>query len=49
MDSSGLRVLISATERARAAGGDLVLVAPTAAVRKVLEVSGLDRYPTVAT
>ena len=44
MDSSGLRVVIAATQRARDGGGDLLLVAPTPAVRRLVEVSGLDDH-----
>lgn len=48
MDSSGLRVIIDGTERLRAAGGDLVLVAPTDLVRRLFDVSGLTDHLTVA-
>ncbi|MFF7178331.1 anti-sigma factor antagonist [Streptomyces sp. NPDC008121] len=41
MDSSGLNVLIRAARDAREAGGDLHLVAPTPAVRRILEITGL--------
>ncbi|MFF4169620.1 STAS domain-containing protein [Streptomyces sp. NPDC001744] len=41
MDSSGLNVLIGAGRDARAAGGDLHLAAPTSAVRRILEITGL--------
>ena len=41
MDSSGLNVLIRAVHKARAAGGDLYLAAPTSAVRRILEITGV--------
>ena len=41
IDSSGLRELVLARNRQRLAGGDLVLVATTANVRRVLDVAGL--------
>lgn len=47
MDSSGLRVVISATEKARGAGGDLVLADPQSTVRRLIEVSGLSDHLTV--
>lgn len=47
MDSSGLRVLIAATEACRGRDGDLVLVTPTAIVSRLVEVSGLDGHFTI--
>ncbi|MET9348521.1 STAS domain-containing protein [Streptomyces termitum] len=41
MDSSGLNVLIRATQRARGLDGDLYLAAPTPAVRRILEITGV--------
>lgn len=41
MDSSGLRVLLEATARARSAGGDVVVVRPSATVTRLVEISGL--------
>ncbi|MFF8598070.1 STAS domain-containing protein [Streptomyces sp. NPDC015232] len=41
MDSSGLNVLIRAVNRARESGGDLYLAAPTPAVRRILEITGV--------
>jgi anti-anti-sigma factor len=41
MDSSGLRVLMEATARARDAGGDLVVVRPSPTVTRLVEISGL--------
>lgn len=43
VDSSGLSALIAAHKQLRRLGGDLVLLAPTAAVFRVLEISGLTR------
>lgn len=47
MDSSALRVLIEAHDRAAAADRRLVLRAPTPAVRRLFEVSGLAGHLTV--
>lgn len=47
MDSSGLRVLLAAVDRCREQGGDLVLVAPSAGVRRVIDVSGLGDHFTI--
>ncbi|MEX1106535.1 MAG: STAS domain-containing protein [Ilumatobacteraceae bacterium] len=44
MDSSALRVLVEAHDRAAAHGRRLVLRAPSAAVRRLLEVSGLSEH-----
>ncbi|MFB6831335.1 STAS domain-containing protein [Streptomyces hydrogenans] len=41
MDSSGLNVLIRVLHRARETGGDLHLAAPTPAVRRILEITGV--------
>ncbi|MGW0119656.1 STAS domain-containing protein [Streptomyces sp. NPDC003327] len=41
MDSSGLNVVIKAAREARERGGDVHLVAPTPAVRRLLEITGL--------
>ena len=41
MDSSGLNVLIRAVQKARRTGGDLYLAAPTPAVRRILEITGV--------
>jgi anti-sigma B factor antagonist len=42
-DSSGLRMLIMAVRRARAAGGELRLVLSQPHLRRVFKVTGLDR------
>lgn len=44
IDSSGLRVLIEAHQRAEAAGRRLLLVTPSRAVLRVLQISGLEGY-----
>ncbi|MFF9066660.1 STAS domain-containing protein [Streptomyces sp. NPDC014891] len=41
MDSSGLNVLIRAVHKARGVGGDVYLAAPTSAVRRILEITGV--------
>lgn len=43
VDSSGLSVFVHAVKMARAAGGDVILVKPTPAVRSVLELTRLSR------
>ncbi|MGW1068958.1 STAS domain-containing protein [Streptomyces aureus] len=51
MDSSGVNILVAAFQRARASGGWIRMVAPTAPVQNVVEIVGLDTiipsYPTV--
>lgn len=47
MDSSGLQTLLAATRTAREAGGELVLAAPTPAVRRLIELTGLDGHLTM--
>jgi len=42
MDSSGLRVLVEATTRAADEGRELIISNPSAAVRRVVEISGLN-------
>ncbi len=44
LDSSGLRVLLSAHRRLTACGRRLVLRAPSTAVWRILEISGLSAY-----
>jgi anti-sigma B factor antagonist len=41
MDSSGLRVLVEASARAAEAGSKLVILNSSAAIRRVVEISGL--------
>lgn len=41
MDSSGLRVLVEASLRAKHAGGSLVLLNPQHAIRRLVTLSGL--------
>jgi anti-sigma B factor antagonist len=41
-DSTGMNVLLAAHRRAREAGGDLQLAGPRPAIRKVLQVTGLE-------
>lgn len=43
VDSSGLSVFVHAVKTARAAGGDVNLIQPSAAVRSVLELTRLSR------
>ncbi|MEV7012961.1 STAS domain-containing protein [Streptosporangium sp. NPDC051022] len=46
-DSTGMNVLLSALKRLRERGGALELAAPRPAVRKILQVTGLDSVFTV--
>lgn len=46
-DSTGMNVLLAAQRRAREHGGDLQLAAPRSAIRKVLQVTGLESVFTV--
>ena len=46
-DSTGMNVLLAAHRQACERGGDLALAAPRAAVRKILEVTGLGSVFTV--
>jgi anti-sigma B factor antagonist len=46
-DSTGMNVLLSALKRAREHGGGLDLASPRPAVRKILQVTGLDSVFTV--
>ena len=49
-DSAGLHALVAAHKRARAAGGELLLVVCSAAVLRVLAITGVDRViPNFAT
>ena len=46
-DSTGVNVLLAAHRQARDTGGDLELAAPRPAVRKILQVTGLEAVFTV--
>lgn len=46
-DSTGMNVLLAAQRRAQERGGDLELAAPRPAVRKILQVTGLESVFTV--
>jgi anti-sigma B factor antagonist len=46
-DSTGINVLLAALRRAREQGGDLQLARPGSAIRKVLQVTGLETVFTV--
>jgi anti-sigma B factor antagonist len=46
-DSTGVNVLLAAHKQARDAGGDVELAAPRPAVRKILQVTGLEAVFTV--
>ena len=47
-DSTGMNVLLSCLRQARERGGELELAAPRPAVRKILQVTGLDAVFTVS-
>jgi anti-anti-sigma factor len=47
IDSTGLHELVVAHKRQQARGGEVVLQAPTAQTRRVLEIVGLDRLFTI--
>jgi anti-sigma B factor antagonist len=42
-DTSGLHALVGARKRARAEGGDMLLVTPGAGVLRILAITGLDQ------
>jgi anti-sigma B factor antagonist len=46
-DSTGLNVLLAAQRRAREGGGELELASPRSAIRKVLQLTGLQGVLTV--
>jgi anti-sigma B factor antagonist len=46
-DSTGMNVLLSCLRQARERGGELELAAPRPAVRKILQVTGLDAVFTI--
>jgi anti-sigma B factor antagonist len=43
LDSTGLGVIVSALKRARTSGGDLRLVCTQARIRRLFEITGLDK------
>jgi anti-sigma B factor antagonist len=43
LDSTGLGVIVSALKRARTQGGDLRLVCTQARIRRLFEITGLDK------
>jgi anti-sigma B factor antagonist len=47
IDSTGLGILVGATQRFRSLGRDLVLRTPSERVREVLSLSGLDNFLSV--
>jgi anti-sigma B factor antagonist len=47
MDSTGLQELAMARRRHQARGGDVVLQAPTARIRRVLHIVGFDQLFTI--
>ena len=47
-DSTGMNVLLSSLRQVRQRGGELELAAPRPAVRKILQVTGLDSVFTVS-
>jgi anti-sigma B factor antagonist len=48
-DSTGMNVLLSCLRQARERGGELELAAPRSAVKKILQVTGLDSVFTIGT
>ena len=46
-DSTGMNVMLSCLRRARERGGELEIAAPKPAVRKILQVTGLDSVFTL--
>jgi anti-sigma B factor antagonist len=46
-DSTGMNVLLSCLRQARERGGELELAAPRPAVKKILQVTGLDAVFTI--
>lgn len=49
LDSTAVRVLLTAASKQESAGGELTLVAPDARIRRVLEIAGVDtKFPVRA-
>ena len=48
LDSTGLGVIVGVLKRARTMGGDLALVCPNQSVRRVFEITALDRTMPLA-
>jgi anti-sigma B factor antagonist len=48
MDSSGLRVVVDAHQRATAAGAKLIVHDPSKSVRRIIEISGLADHLNLA-
>ena len=48
-DSSGMHTLLAAHKRARAEGGELLLVIPDIAPLRVFQITGLDRVISIVT
>ena len=48
MDSTGIEVLLATRRRAELEGGSMTLCRPTAPVRRILEVTGLEQMFTIA-
>lgn len=49
LDSTGLGVIVSALKRTRTQGGDMRLVCTQARIRRLFEITGLDKAITLAT
>lgn len=49
LDSTGLGVIVSALKRTRTQGGDVRLVCTQARIRRLFEITGLDKAITLAT
>jgi anti-anti-sigma factor len=47
IDSSGLSVLVAAHKRLKKDGSELVVAAPSAPVRRLFDIAGLDRVLTI--
>ncbi len=47
MDSTGLALLVSEHKRAEAMNGELIIFSPSAELRRLFQLSGLDSYFTI--